>query len=116
MPDSLWRYKKFGEGKKYSDNQAEDMAGNVFAEFDEWTKTFADFVAAKGKVEPGKYRAFGYKAPGHLWEDLKLKWREHKMKTGDAPEGSSPAQQEKLDLTHDTGRDAKKAEGEKLRR
>lgn len=116
VPDSLWRYKKFGEGKKYSDTQAEDMTSqNIFGEFDEWTKTFADFVAAKGKVEPGKYRAFGYKAPGHLWGDMKLKWREHKMKSGDAPAGSSPDQQEKLDLNRDTGRNAKKSEGEKIR-
>ena len=39
---------------------------NVFAEFDEWTDAFAAFVRDKGKVEPGKYRAYGYKPPGHL--------------------------------------------------
>lgn len=32
VPDVLWRYVEFGLGKKYSDNQAEDMATdtNVF--------------------------------------------------------------------------------------
>ena len=25
VPDALWRYVEFGRGKKYSDNQAEDM-------------------------------------------------------------------------------------------
>lgn len=67
VPDHLWRYVEFGRGKKYSDNQAEHMATetDLFREFDEWTDSFTRFVGAKGKVEPGKYRAYGYKAPGH---------------------------------------------------
>jgi len=117
VPDQLWRYVGFEQGKKYSDNQAEDMATetNVFAEFDEWTDAFAAFVRDKGKVEPGKYRAYGYKPPGHLTEDLKLKWREIKIGLGHPPEGSSPARQKELGLNRDETLRPKKSEGEKLR-
>lgn len=117
VPDPLWRFLKFGDGKKYSDNQAEHMAAsaNVYAEFDAWTQAFTDFVAAKGKVTPGKYRAFGYKAPGHLWPGLKLKWREYQMNQGRAPDGSSPATQEALGLNQDTHVSPKESEGDKLR-
>jgi len=118
VPDPLWRYLKFGDGKKYSDNQAEHMASNpgVYAEFDTWTQTFTDFVAAKGKVTPGKYRAFGYKAPSHLWPDLKLMWRERQLNHGKAPNGSSPAKQETLGLNLDTHVSIKESEGDKLRK
>jgi multimeric flavodoxin WrbA len=117
VPDHLWRYVEFGRGKKYSDNQAEDMATgtNVFEEFDEWTEQFAAFVRDKGKVEPGKYRAYGYEAPGHVVKDLKLKWREIKIGMGYPPEGSSPAKQEELDLNKDETLTPRKSEGEKLR-
>ena len=37
------------------------------AAFDAWSVRFAAFVARKGKVEPGGYRAYGYTAPGHRW-------------------------------------------------
>ncbi len=116
-PDSLWRYVEFGQGKKYSENQAEHMATetNVFEDFDEWTDKFAIFVGQKGKVEPGKYRAYGYEAPGHLLNDLKLKWREIKIGLGHPPADSSPAKQEELDLNEDETLRPKKSEGEKLR-
>jgi hypothetical protein len=108
---------EFGKGKKYSENQAEDMATetNVFQDFDEWTESFTGFVRDKGKIEPGKYRAYGYEAPGHLWKDLKLKWREIKIGTGHPPEGSSPARQEELGLNKDETLSPRKSEGEKLR-
>jgi hypothetical protein len=50
VPDDLWRYKEFGRGKKYSDNQAEHMATetDVYADFDAWTDAFAGFVGARG--------------------------------------------------------------------
>jgi hypothetical protein len=117
VPDPLWRYVEFGQGKKYSDNQAEDMATetNVFQDFDEWTDQFAAFVRRKGKVEPGKYRAYGYEAPGHFLRDLKLKWRETKIGLGYPPEGSSPARQEELGLNKDETLTPRKSEGEKLR-
>ena len=117
VPDHLWRYVEFGKGKKYSDNQAEDMAGQttVFADFDQWCEEFAAFVGAKDKVEPGRYRAYGYEAPGHLKADLKAKWREIRTGLGYPPRGSSPDQQQKLDLNKDATLRPKKSEGEKLR-
>jgi hypothetical protein len=118
VPDGLWRYAQFGEGKKYSDNQAEDMVKEtaVMRGFDRWTDAFAAFVAKKGKVPPGKYRAYGYEAPSHHLADLKLKWRAVRMATGHAPAGSSPSKQQRLGLTRDATFSPKKGEGQKLRK
>ena len=88
---------------------------NVFEDFDKWSDDFASFVKQKGKVEPGKYRAYGYQPPGHLEEDLKAKWREIKTGLGYPPSGSSPDRQEELDLNKDLTLIPKKGEGEKLR-
>lgn len=117
VPDQLWRYAEFGQGKKYSDNQAEHMVqeADVLEKFDRWTDEFAAFVAQKGKVPPGQYRAFGHEPPGHLLKDLKLKWRETMIGLGGAPEGSSPARQQELGLNQDVTLTPKKSEGEKLR-
>ena len=117
VPDNLWKYVQFGEGKKYSDNQSGHLleSPQVFREFDAWTDAFAEIVRAKGKVVPGAFRAFGYKAPGHLRPDIKLKWREFRMQRGRAPKGSSPQLQEALGLNSDTGGKAENSEGEKLR-
>ena len=117
VPDSLWTYLEFGRGKKYSDNQAEDMAGDaaVMKEFDEWVARFADFVRLKEKVRAGKYRAYGYKAPGHLIRDAKLLWRDVRMRVGVPPEGSSPAAQQELNLNRDRTLNPLKSEGKKLR-
>jgi NADPH-dependent FMN reductase len=101
VPDHLWWYEEFGVGRKYSDNQSEDIENDVFARFDAWTAQFVDFVAAKGKVPPGEYRAFGYEPPSHRWADAKLGWRSLRMSAGHAPAGSSPAEQEAQDLNRD---------------
>jgi hypothetical protein len=93
VPDGLWRYVEFGKGKPYSDNQAEQMATgtNVFGDFDAWADAFAAFVASKGKAEPGQYRAYGHKRPGHTWGDLKLKWRQWRLKrSASRPRGHPP--------------------------
>jgi hypothetical protein len=117
VPDHLWRYVEFGQGKKYSDNQAEHMATetNVFEDFDKWTGAFAEFVAEKGKVEPNEYRAYGYEAPGHFWKDIKLQWREKRIALGFPPAGSSPAKQKELGINVDETLTPRKGEGEKLR-
>jgi len=117
VPDQLWRYLQFGKGRKYSDNQAEHMPAetNVFEKFDEWVDDFARFVGGKGKVEPGRYRAYGYEAPGHLGADIKAKFRELRTGLGFPPKGSSPAKQEELGLNEDLTLRPKKSEGEKLR-
>lgn len=95
VPDALWA----------SLNQAEDMIreDEILPAFDAWAVHFAAYVAKKGKVEPGRYRAYGYKAPSHRWADLKLKLRELRMRAGLAPSASSPAVQEQLDLNEDEG-------------
>src|SRR5262245_27780041 len=111
VPDRLWRYVEFGRGKKYSDNQAEHLAAEtaVLRAFDEWAEAFAAFVAAKGKVEPGRDRAYGYRPPGHRWNDLKLKWREIRLGLGVPPAGSSPARQQQLGLNRDATLSPKKS-------
>jgi multimeric flavodoxin WrbA len=117
VPDQLWTHALTGAGLPYSDNQAEDMIreNEIITAFDTWTDRFSTYVAQKGKVEPGEFRAFGFEASGHKWADLKLKWRETRMKAGYAPAGSSPAAQVNLDLNQDTGLSATVSEGEKLR-
>jgi len=118
VPDRLWRYVEFGAGKKYSDNQAEDMTSEpeVFRSFDDWTSSFVAFVRKKGKVKPGAYRAYGYEAPGHKVDDAKLAWRDIRMRFGKPPEGSSPAKQQDAGLNRDATLYPKKGEGEKLRK
>jgi multimeric flavodoxin WrbA len=54
VPDELWRYVELGRGR------AEEPALRAF---DEWAGRFARFVGAKGKVEPGRYRAAGRDGP-----------------------------------------------------
>jgi hypothetical protein len=117
VPDELWTYVEFGKNEKYSDNQAEHLPrhGNALVELEEWTARFAEFVLRKGKVEPGKYRAFGHKAPGHFLRDVQLAWRDVRMRTGHPPAGSSPEEQQKLGLNRDVTLDPAKGEGEKLR-
>ena len=103
VPDHLWRYAEFGVGKPYADNQAEDMVRepDVMQAFDGWCSAFAGLVRAKGKVEPGKHRAYGYEPPGHRIADLKLKWRQMRIRAGVPPAGSSPAEQQTLGLKRD---------------
>ena len=62
VPDALWQYVELGKNEVYSDNHAEDLPRHkeVFPELDAWTDRFASFIERKGKVEPNKYRAFGY--------------------------------------------------------
>lgn len=117
VPDRLWRYAQIGHGKKYSDNQAEDIKSepNFYQEFDAWIDAFTDFVRQKGKVQPSKYRAYGYKAPGHKLADLQLLWRNTRMQVGLPPKDSSVAQQQQAGLNQDIRLDMKKGEGEILR-
>ena len=118
VPDALWRYERFGAGRKYSDNQAEDMARDeeFLARFDAWTDDFSAFVRAKGKVPPGKYRAYGYEPPKHRWADAKLWWRDRRMRLGFPKQGTSPEKQRDLGLNRDDRIDPAKGEGDKLRR
>lgn len=102
VPDHLWKYKEFGRGNKYSDNQAEDMGDDVYESFDGWVKDFVDHVGKKGKVKPGKYRAYGYKAPGKFVSEIKLTYRGLKMALGKPRPNSSPYMQQMRDLNKDS--------------
>ena len=117
MPDGLWQYGLTGEGKKYSENRAERMIREqpFMQRFDSWVRQFAGFAEQKGKVEPGRYRAYGFQAPGHFLANIQDGIRYLKLMTGRAPEGSSPRQQQEEGLNHNTGLHTKKTEREKLR-
>jgi len=117
VPDDLWTYCEFGNGEPYSRNQAEDLARHpdVLAAVDAWADRAATFVAGKGRVPPGRFRAYGYQAPAHRLADLKLKWRSLRMSAGHPTPGSSPAKQAEADLNRDATFSPKRGEGEKLR-
>jgi hypothetical protein len=118
VPDPLWTYLECGRGKPYAENQAEHLRGDeaFLSAFDAWVARFVAHVQQKGKVEPGRHRAFGHRAPGHSWDDLRLKWRGLRIAAGHPPSGSSPAQQQRADLNRDATLAVKKGEGAKLRR
>ena len=117
VPDALWAYGETGQGKPYSEDQAEHMVRDdaFLRGFDAWADAFAAFVAAKGKVEPGRHRAYGHEAGGHRLADAKLKWRALRIGAGVPPAGSSPAEQQRLGLNDDATLRFAKSEGEKLR-
>ncbi|MBA3345411.1 MAG: flavodoxin family protein [Gemmatimonadales bacterium] len=117
VPDDLWSYATTGKGVPYSEDQAEDMVRDreFMGSFDAWTDRFASFVAGKGKVEPGRHRAYGYTPPGHRWADIKLKWRGIRMGLGRPRDGSSPAEQQRLGLNRDATLSPKESEGDRLR-
>ena len=118
VPDTLWHYQSFGNGRIYSDNQAEHMARDAafMAAFDGWTDRFAAFVGAKGKVEPGRFRAHGFRRPSHKWADVKLAWRDASMRVGIGPRGSSVRQQHEEGLSRDAVLQPKRGAGERLRK
>jgi hypothetical protein len=96
VPDLLWQYQEFGNHKKYSENQAEDMVheSKLMQSFENWVCAFTQFVTQKGKVRAGQYRAYAYKAPCHKIADMKLFWRSFRMSIGQPPKGSSPELQQ----------------------
>lgn len=117
VPDRLWQYVEFGVGEKYSDNQAEDMVTDqtTMAAFDSWTTALTEHVSAKGKVPPGKYRAYGHVAPSHLLEKPRMLLRNLRMMSGTMSAETSPGDQEQLGLNDDATWHRQKSEGEKLR-
>jgi hypothetical protein len=118
VPDTLWQHCTSGKSRKYSNNQAEDMIAETefMQSFSDWVKAFETFVRAKGKVQPNKYRAYGFKAPRQIWANVKDGIRYFKMMVGKPPKGSSPQNQQDLGLNRDATWNPKKGEGEKLRK
>jgi hypothetical protein len=117
VPDHLWQYAVFGKDRKYSESQAENMIAdeNVMGQFDTWTSEFTNFVRAKGRVTPGKFRAYGYKPPSHFLNEIKLGWKYFRMMIGRPVRNSSSWYQEKYGLNKDATLQPKKGEGRKLR-
>ena len=66
-------------------------------------------------MNPNKYRAFGFKAPSHIWANVEDGIRYFRMMVGKSPKGSSPQIQEDLDLSKDATWHTQRGEGEKLR-
>lgn len=118
VPDGLWRYEEFGNGKPYSENQAEHMVedGRVMRAVDDFADAAVTFVRAKGRVPPGSYRAYGYKPPRHLWADVKSGVRNLRMRVGLPVVGSSPARQQALGINVDVQLRPGRGEGARLRR
>jgi hypothetical protein len=52
----------------------------------------------------------------NVLRDVKLAWRDLRMRSGHPPEDSSPEEQQKLGLNRDVTFDPAEGEGEKLRR
>jgi len=117
VPDNLWQYTLFGKDRKYSENQSENMVAdeNVMSQFDTWTSAFVDFVREKGRVTPGKYRAYGYKPPSHFLDELKLGWKYFRMMIGKPVRNSSSWYQDKFGLNKDSTLHPRRGEGKKLR-
>jgi hypothetical protein len=104
VPDELWTYEEFGRGRPYSENQAEHMIDReteVMARFDRWVDRFVAHVARKGKVPPGKYRAYGHREPGHAIADMKLLARDLRVRLGKPYPGTSPAIQQERGINRD---------------
>ena len=117
VPDALWRYVEFGRGETYADNQAERLPERpqVLDGFDAWCDAFVAHVRAKGKVPPGRWRAFGYEPPSHRLAGAKELVRDWRMRLGVPRAGSSPRAQQELDLNDDARLRPAKGEGERLR-
>lgn len=117
VPEQLWEYALSGRGKKYSANQSEDVIDDkeYMGKFANWVKNFEMFVAVKGKVQPGKYRAYACKQPLHFLSEIKNGLRALKLRFGKAPENSSAQKQMDLNLNRNTTFNPKKTEGKKLR-
>lgn len=117
VPEKLWAHATSGKGKKYSDNQAEDVINDesFMNAFNVWVNDFEIFVENKGKVTPGKWRAFGFKPPTNLWKEAKTGIRAWLLRIGIAPPNSSPKKQKEMGLNKDITLRPSKTEGEKLR-
>ena len=118
VPDALWRHETFGEGKPYhrEPGRASDDRGarpGGLRRLD--GGAFASHVAAKGKVPPGRFRAYGYDPPPYRWNELKLAVRDVRMRLGVPRKGSSPDIQQRRGLNRDRTLRPKKSERKQQR-
>lgn len=65
--------------------------------FQQWVKDFEVFVGAKGKVQPGKYRAYGHKKPVNLWKEAKTGIRSWMLRFGITPRSFIIGETERAD-------------------
>ena len=67
VPEELWTAAHTGVGLPYGSDQSEQMVrdGDFMGTFEAWVQRVAAFIATKGKVEAGRFRAFGYHPPRH---------------------------------------------------
>jgi len=117
VPDHLWVHCTSGKGRKYSENQSEDMIKEqeFMQTFDRWVKAFECFVRQKGKVQPGRYRAYGFRPNTNLLHELTTGIRSWMLRFGLPPKGSSVWYQQQYGLNNDVTLTPKKSEGDKLR-
>jgi len=104
VPDKLWAHEEWGRGLPYSEDQAEHLfagAPESLKKFDAWTDRFAAHVAKKGKVPPGEHRAYGFRPPSHVVDDLKLVKRDLLVRLGRPKPGTSPAIQKERGINRD---------------
>jgi hypothetical protein len=115
VPNDLWTGSRSGVGQAYSDNQAEDMVREpeIMGDFNAWTDRFAAFVAEKGRVQPSRFRAYGYEPSGHRIAEAKLAWRDLRMRFGHPRAGSSPAVQQAEGLNRDATLHPKASEADR---
>lgn len=83
--------------------------------FKKWVGGFENFVSDKGKVTPGKYKAYGLKRSTNLWKEAKTGICLWMLRFGISPVDSSMQKQKELGLNKDTTLQPAKSEGEKLR-
>ena len=81
LPDVLLEFERDGETVGVARSTAR---GKVFAE-----------------LEPGKYRAYRYEPPSHRLADVKLWWRDKRMRMGMPRKGSSPDEQQREGLNRE---------------
>jgi multimeric flavodoxin WrbA len=100
VPDALWCYGESGRGKRYSDNQAEHLADEqpFLERFDGWAAEFVRHVGQKGKVTPGRWRAFGVRPKFAPWQHVALWFRALRIALHSPKPGSSPAKQQSRGL------------------
>ncbi|MFA6210034.1 MAG: hypothetical protein WC714_11475 [Candidatus Obscuribacterales bacterium] len=67
--------------------------------FDDWTKSFAQFVGEKGKVKAGKYRAYGVKRGSFFLQEIPP-WSRSSIAAVDPDNATVKALKITIELSH----------------